>query len=378
VSPPFVDSHFHLDSALTLQQGFVNHSGTLSEGIAIWERIKPELTSDDIKARALEVCKWAIARGVLAIRSHVDICEQHLIGVQALLEVREQVKPYLDIQLIAFPQDGYLRCPNAIPNLERALDLGVDVVGGSPHLEKTHSDGTTSIGLLCEIAEKRGLLLDMHCDETDDPQSRHIETLTLETLRRGLQSRVTGSHLTSMHSMDDDYANSLISLMAKAQINVVANPLINITLQGRADTYPKRRGLTRVKELLANGVNVSFGHDCIMDPWYSLGSYDMLEVASMALHVAQMTGSEQMHLMFEAVTTHGAKTLGLGGYGLDKGCNADLVILQAHNTIDALRLKPARLYVIRRGQIIAQTPPTISQIHIDGHTSDVDFCTAIL
>jgi cytosine deaminase len=373
VSPPFVDSHFHLDSTLTYGRPRVNASGTLLEGIQLWGELKPDLTVENIKERAIELCHWAIARGTLAIRSHVDVSDDRLPAVRALLEVRAEIKPYIDLQLVAFPQDGYLRCPGSANNLKRALDLGIDVIGGIPHFERTMADGAASIKALCELAAERGLRVDMHCDESDDPQSRHIEMLTFQTQRLGLQERVTGSHLTSMHSMDNYYVSKLIPLMAEARMHVVANPLINITLQGRHDTYPKRRGMTRVKELMEAGINVAFGQDALMDPWYSFGSHDMLEVAHMGLHVAQMTGQAQMRQIFEAVTYNGAEVMGLEGYGLEPGCRADVVILQATDTHEALRLKPARLFVIRGGKIIAQTPPVVSRLELEKETIEVDF-----
>ena len=373
VTPPFVDSHFHLDSTLSYGQPRVNESGTLLEGIKLWGEFKSQLTVDNIKARAGELCRWAIARGTLAIRSHVDVSDDKLVAVIALLELRDEIKPYIDLQLVAFPQDGYLRHASSAANLERALELGVDVVGGIPHFERTMAEGADSVKALCEIAAERGLPVDMHCDESDDPLSRHIETLTYHTRRLGLEGRVTGSHLTSMHSMDNYYVSKLLPLMAEARMHVVANPLINITLQGRHDTYPKRRGMTRVKELMEAGVNVAFGQDALMDPWYSFGSHDMLEVAHMGLHVAQMTGVEQMQQIFASVTTNGAKILGLDDYGLEPGCHADMVILQATNPQEALRLKPARLFVIRRGKVIAETPPVISRLELAGKVYDVDF-----
>ena len=366
VSPPFVDAHFHMDATLSLGQPRLNQSGTLLEGIGLWGELKPHLTVEAIKERALRYCDLAVARGLLAVRSHVDICDPRLLAVDALLEVRKEVAPYLDLQLVAFPQDGYLRDTGAAKLMETALDRGVDVVGGIPHFERTMDEGKKSVEVLCRIAAERGLRVDMHCDESDDPNSRHIETLTAETVRHGLQDRVTGSHLTSMHSMDNYYVSKLLPLMAEAEMNVVSNPLINITLQGRHDTYPKRRGMTRVPELMDAGVKVAFGHDCVMDPWYSLGSADMLEVASMGLHVAQMTGVEQMKSCFRAVTEIPAAILGLEGYGLEKGCNADLVILQAADPVEALRLKANRLFVIRRGRIISSSATVEAELNLPG------------
>lgn len=373
VSPPFVDAHFHMDATLTYGIPRVNQSGTLLEGIALWGELKPLLTPEAVIERALTYCDWAVARGILAIRTHVDVCDPNLLAVRALLEVKQKVAPYLDLQLVAFPQDGYYRSPGAVQLLEKALDLGVEVVGGIPHFERTMAEGTASVRALCEIAAARGLRVDLHCDETDDPLSRHVETLAYETLRLGLQGRVAGSHLTSMHSMDNYYVSKLIPLMAEAELGVIANPLVNMVIQGRHDTYPKRRGLTRVPELMAAGLTVAFGHDCVMDPWYPLGSGNMLEVAHMAIHAAHLTGYEQMRQCFLAVTENPARILGLEGYGLEPGCYADLVVLQAADAVEAIRLKPACLYVFRRGRLIAQTPPVVAQLHLPERPTQVEF-----
>nr|WP_315183382.1 amidohydrolase family protein [uncultured Albidiferax sp.] len=373
VSPPFVDAHFHMDATLSYGLPRVNQSGTLLEGIALWGELKPDLTQEALVQRALAYCDWAVGKGLLAIRSHVDICDPRLLAVEALLEVKHQVAPYLDLQLVAFPQDGALRDPQAMDKLQRALDMGVDVVGGIPHFERTMADGTLSVKLLCELAAERGLLVDMHCDESDDPMSRHIETLTYETQRLGLQGRVTGSHLTSMHSMDNYFVSKLLPLMAEAQVHVVSNPLINITLQGRGDTYPKRRGMTRVPEMLAHGLTVAFGQDCVMDPWYSLGSGDMLEVASMGLHVAQMTSQAAMRQCFEAVTTSPAKIMQLDGYGLAPGCWADFVLLQAQDPVEAIRLRATRLQVYKRGKLLAQTPANTARLQLPDRPDSVDW-----
>ncbi|CAG9175321.1 amidohydrolase family protein [Cupriavidus pinatubonensis] len=373
VTPPFVDAHFHMDSTLSYGLPRVNQSGTLLEGIALWGELKPLLTQEALVERALAYCDWAVAKGLLAIRSHVDVCDPRLLAVEALLHVRERVRPYLDLQLVAFPQDGVLRAPGALENLRRALDMGVEVVGGIPHFERTMADGAASVRLLCELAAERGLRVDMHCDESDDPMSRHIETLASETVRLGLYGRVAGSHLTSMHSMDNYYVSKLLPLMREAGVAAIANPLINITLQGRHDTYPKRRGMTRVPELLAAGVPVAFGHDCVMDPWYSLGTGDMLEVAHMGLHVGQMTGLDAMRNGFAAVTTTPAQILGLEGYGISPGCRADLVLLQARDPVEAIRLRATRLQVLRAGKTIASTPAATATLQLPGRPKQVDF-----
>lgn len=372
VSPPFVDPHFHMDATLSLGLPRMNVSGTLLEGIALWGELRPTLTREALVERALRYCDLAVSQGLLAIRSHVDTSDPKLVTAEALIEVRERVAPYIDLQLVAFPQDGYYRAEGGVEALNRALDMGLDIVGGIPHFERTMADGAASVAALCKIAADRGLPVDMHCDETDDPMSRHIETLAAETVRYGLKGRVAGSHLTSMHSMDNYYVSKLIPLMAEAEINVIPNPLINIMLQGRHDSYPKRRGMTRVRELMAAGLNVSFGHDCVMDPWYSMGSGDMLEVGHMAIHVAQMAGIEDKRKIFDALTVNSAKTMGLQGYGLEKGRNADLVVLQARDPIEALRLKANRLVVMRRGKVIARAAPRFSELLLEGRPAAVD------
>ena len=372
VTPPFVDPHFHMDATLSLGLPRMNRSGTLLEGISLWGELRPTLTVDALVSRALKYCDLAVSQGLLAVRTHVDTSDPRLVTIEAMLEVKRLVAPYLDLQTVAFPQDGYYRAKDGVASLNRALDMGVDVVGGIPHFERTMEDGRLSVEALCRIAAERGLPVDMHCDETDDPMSRHVETLAAETIRHGLQGRVAGSHLTSMHSMDNYYVSKLIPLMAEAEMNVIPNPLINIMLQGRHDSYPKRRGMTRVPQLMAAGLNVSFGHDCVMDPWYSMGSGDMLEVGHMAIHVAQMGSLEDKSAIFQALTTNSAKTMGLEGYGLAKGCNADLVMLQARDPAEALRLKAVKLAVIRRGKVIARTPARVAQLFLDGRPGDLD------
>ena len=373
LAPHFCDPHFHMDATLSYGLPRVNESGTLLEGIALWGELKPLLKAEDLIARALAYCDWAVARGLLAIRSHVDTSDPSLLPVEAMLEVKKRVAPYLDLQLVAFPQDGVLRTKGGLESLKRSLDLGVDVVGGIPHFERTMAEGAASVKLLCELAAARGKLVDMHCDETDDPLSRHIETLAFEAQRLGLQGRVNGSHCTSMHSMDNYYVSKLIPLIAESGVSVVANPLINITLQGRHDTYPKRRGMTRVPELMAAGVNVAFGHDCVMDPWYGMGSGDMLEVAHMGLHVAQMTSQKGIKACFEAVTTNAAKVMHLEDYGLAPGCAASFVLLQAADPVEAIRLRANRLKVWRQGKLLAQAPVQASTLQVPGRPGEVDF-----
>jgi cytosine deaminase len=371
VTAPFIDIHFHMDATLSLGTPRLNRSGTLLEGIQLWGELKPLLTKEAIIGRALRYCDLAVSQGLLAVRSHVDVCDDRLVGVEALLEVRDLVKDYLDLQLVAFPQDGFYRSATAADNLIRALDMGVEVVGGIPHFERTMEDGRLSVKALCEIAAERGLLVDLHCDETDDPLSRHIESLAYETQRLGLQGRVAGSHLTSMHSMDNYYASKLLPLIAEAGIHCIPNPLANIVLQGRHDTYPKRRGMMRVPELMALGVNVAFGQDSTMDPWYSFGNADMLEVAHMAVHTGHMTSRDAVKACFRAITDNSAATFGLEDYGIAPGCNADFVLLEARDAIEAIRLKANRLAVVRRGKVIAETPPRTTALLLEGRPATV-------
>ncbi len=373
LSPPFVDSHFHLDAALSMGQPRFNREGTLAEGIAIWNEYQAIATVNDIKARAIQLCRWAIARGTLALRSHVDISDDRLLGVEALLEIKAQFSPFIDIQLVAFPQNGYLRDAGAVRNLSRALDRGIDFIGGATHIERTDNEGARAIRLLCELAQERGLGVDMHCDESDDPMSRHIDSLTYQTTRLGLQGRVSASHLTSMHAMDNYHVSKLLPLMAEADIQVIANPLTNILLQGRHDAYPKRRGLTRVKELLEHGINVAFGNDCVMDPWYGFGSADMLEVAHMGVHIGHMSTPEDVTEAYRAVTDRAAQAMGLEDYGLKVGQTANCVLLQAADQWEAIRLKANRLLVVRHGQIIARGEPSRMALELGREHYVIDF-----
>ncbi len=371
VSPPFVDPHFHMDATLSYGTPRVNASGTLLEGISLWGELRDLATVDEMVERALTYCDWAASMGLLAIRSHVDTTPDHLNTVTAMLEVCDKVRDYIDLQLVAFPQDGLYRAPNGRENVIRALDMGVDVVGGIPHFERTMTDGAASLKDLCEIAAQRGLMVDIHCDETDDPMSRHIETLAYETQRLGLQGRVAGSHLTSMHSMDNYYVSKLLPLIAEAGIAAIPNPLINIVLQGRHDSYPKRRGLTRVKEMQSHGIPVGWGQDCVLDPWYSLGTADMLDVAFMGLHVAQMTHPDEMARCFTMVTETNAAIIGLEDYGIRPGALASLVVLDAATPTEALRLRASRLAVISKGKVIARGPRGDAGLNVPGRPATV-------
>ncbi|NJN29332.1 MAG: cytosine deaminase [Synechococcales cyanobacterium RM1_1_8] len=360
-SPPLVESHIHLDSVLTAGQPRWNQSGTLFEGIEIWGDRKQSLTHEDVKARALQALQLQASQGVLHVRSHVDVSEPKLIALQALLEVRAQVSRWMDLQLVAFPQDGLYGASQNEALLEEALKLGADVVGGIPHYELTREDGVRSVHRLFDLAEQYDRPLDFHCDEIDDPQSRFLEVVAACALRRGMGDRTTASHTTAFGSYDNGYATKLMGLLRRARINFIANPLINITLQGRGDSYPKRRGVTRVKELWQAGLNVSLGHDCIQDPWYSLGSGNPLDVAHMAAHVCQMTGQAELEACYAMVTRNGAKTLGIQDYGIYRGGPANLVLLAAPGPREALCQRAIATTVITRGHCLSQT--TLPQQH---------------
>jgi cytosine deaminase len=359
VSPPFVESHIHLDSALTAGEPRWNQSGTLFEGIEIWRERKQNLSLEDVKNRAIATLRRQAMQGVLFVRSHADVSEPSLAALQALLEVREDVKDWITLQVVAFPQDGIYGGPKNEDLVEEAIKMGVDVVGGIPHYELTREDGVKSVHRIFELAEKYDRLIDIHCDEIDDDQSRFLEVVAACAIRRDMGARVTASHTTAFGSYNNAYALKLLGFLRRTQLNFIANPLINITLQGRTDTYPKRRGVTRVKELWQQGMNVSLGHDCIQDPWYSLGTGNMLDVASMAVHVCQMTGTAEIDACYDMVTWNGAKTLNLGeNYGVEVGKPANLIVLDADDRYDAIRRRATVRYVISQGKILSETTPS--------------------
>lgn len=362
VSPPFVESHVHLDSALTAGQPRWNQSGTLFEGIEIWRERKQDLSLEDVKARAIDTLKQQAMQGVLYVRSHADVSEANLVALKALLEVREAVKDWITLQVVAFPQDGIYGGPQNEALIETALKLGVDVIGGIPHYELTREDGVRSVHRIFELAQQYNRLIDIHCDEIDDDNSRFLEVVTACAIRSELGSRVSASHTTAFGSYNNAYAYKLLGFLRRTQINFIVNPLINITLQGRTDTYPKRRGLTRVKELWQQGMNLSLGHDCVQDCWYSLGTGNMLDVAFMLVHVAQMTGRLEVDACYDMVTWNGAKTLNLADqYGVEVGKPANLIVLDASDRFEAIRRRPTVQYVISQGKLLASTEVSATQ-----------------
>ncbi|MEM6425345.1 MAG: cytosine deaminase, partial [Cyanobacteria bacterium P01_D01_bin.128] len=364
VSPPFVESHIHLDSALTAGEPRWNQSGTLFEGIDIWRDRKGQLTIEEVQQRAIAALRQQASHGVLFVRSHADVSEQNLIALQGLLAVREAVKDWMTLQVVAFPQDGVYGAPQNETLLETALEMGADAVGGIPHYELTREDGVRSVHRIFELAQKYDRLIDIHCDEIDDDQARFLEVAIACAIRSGMGPRVSASHTTAFGSYNNAYALKLMGFIQRTAVNFIANPLINITLQGRTDTYPKRRGVTRVKELWQAGQNVSLGHDCIQDPWYSLGTGNMLDVAWMALHICQMTGRTEIDACYDMVTAHGATTLNLGDrYGIAVGKPANVIVLNARDRYDALLKRPTVSYVFAYGRCIAQTTPAQPQWH---------------
>ena len=361
--PQFIDSHVHLDSALTAGQPRWNLSGTLFEGIQCWSEYKPGLTKDNLKERVLETLRRMAKNGIGHVRTHVDVTDPTLIATEGLLEIREEVKDWINLQIVAFPQEGILSFPNGKQLMENAARMGVDAIGAIPHFEFTREYAVESLDFAVKLADKYDLLVDVHCDEIDDEQSRGLEVLAARALESGLKDRVTASHTTAMHSYNNAYVSKLFRLLKMSQINFVANPLINIHLQGRFDSYPKRRGMTRVKELVAAGINVSFGHDDIFDPWYPLGDGNMRDPVHMGLHVAQMMGYEDILNSYQFVTYNAAKTLHLGdSYGIKQGNEASFIILNAKNFYDALNLKSEVLFNFTRGKLIARTKPAESEI----------------
>lgn len=363
VLPPFIDPHVHLDATLTAGEPEWNKSGTLFEGIERWTQRKESLTQRDVKDRAKTVLKWQIAQGIQHVRTHIDVTDPELTALKAMLEVKEEIAPYIDLQIVAFPQGGILSCLNGEELLEEALKMGADVVGGIPHFEFTREYGVESVKKSFDLAEKYDRFVDIHCDEIDDEQSRFIEIVANEAYQRGLGSRVAASHTTAMGSYNDAYAYKLFRLLKLSSINFIANPLVNIHLQGRFDSYPKRRGITRVKELLEADINVCFGHDDILDPWYPLGTGNMLEVLNMGIHITQLMGYDQILKALDLITINSAKTLGIEeNYGLDEGKPANFIILSAENEFEAIRKKAAILYSVRNGEIIAKTKPSITTV----------------
>jgi cytosine deaminase len=373
VTPALVEPHIHLDAVLTVGEPRYNATGSLFEGIAIWAERVQSLTVEDVQRRAGVVLRWQLANGVLHVRSHVDVCDPELRALRALLELRDAVRDQIDLQLVAFPQQGIYSFDGGERLMREAVRLGADVVGGIPHYELTREYGEKSVRFAMELAAEHGLQVDVHCDETDDDHSRFLEVMAAETIRLGMSGRVTASHTTAMHSYNNAYAYRLIQNLRRAGLHMVTNPLDNSVLQGRFDGYPVRRGHTRVKELLAAGINVCIGHDSVMDPWYPLGYGDPLQAAFVLAHYGQMSGYGELRQLIDMITTYPARALGLPAYGLQEGANADLVVFTAPSELDAVRLVAPRRLVLRRGRVVARTEPAQTTITWAGKEEPVSF-----
>ena len=372
LSPPLVDPHVHLDAVLTVGEPRYNESGTLIEGIQIWTERKPSLTLEDVKRRARQAILWEVAQGTGLIRSHVDVCDPSLVALRALLELRDEMRDVVDLRLIAFPQDGILSFPDGKALMREAMQLGCDIIGGIPHYELTREDGVEEVHFIFDLAKETGKPIDLHCDETDDDHSRFLEVVAARTMRDGMQGRVVAGHTTAMGSYNDAYAFKLLQILKQAGVTIVANPFDNIVLQGRFDTYPKRRGMTRVKELDAAGINVTCGHDSIMDPWYPLGRGSMLDAISMLVHVAQMTGRAELFRAYEMITSNAARAAEIE-YGVKEGLAANFVIFDCDDEAEAIRLRPSARWVVRDGRIVAETQPARSVVRHAGTDHQVTF-----
>ncbi len=363
VLPPFIESHVHLDTCLTAGEPVWNQSGTLFEGIQCWSQRKETLTKQDVKDRVYRAVRMQAGHGVQFVRTHVDVTDPKLTAMEAMLELREELRDTIQIQVVAFPQEGIDSFPNGRKLMEDAVRMGADAVGAIPHFEFTREYAVESLNFAVGLAEKYDKLVDVHCDEIDDEQSRGLEVLAARAYESGLKDRVTASHTTAMHSYNNAYVTKLMRLLKLSELNFVSNPLVNTHLQGRMDTYPKRRGVTRVKELLAEGVNVSFGHDDIFDPWYPLGTGDMRDVVFLGLHVCQMMGYQEIMDSYKLISTNAARTLHLGdSYGLKAGNPASFIILDADNFYNALNRKSEVLYSFKSGRLIAKAAPARREV----------------
>ncbi|MFR0583898.1 cytosine deaminase [Limosilactobacillus mucosae] len=363
--PPFIDSHVHLDATLTAGQPEWNETGTLFDGIRIWSERKKDLTIQDVKERAKKTLLNMVSHGIQHVRSHVDVTDPHLIALQALLELKHEMQDVVDLQLVAFPQEGILSYPHGKKLMKQAVKEGADVVGGIPHFEFTTEYGWKSVKFLVKLAEKYNKLVDVHCDEIDDPASRNLEVLATMAYKTGLTDMVTASHTTAMGSYNDAYTYKLFRLLKMSNINFVSNPLVNMHLGGRFDTYPKRRGLTRIKELDAANINVSFGEDDIQDPWNPLGNGNMLDSVSMGVYAAHLMGYSQLQDSFKFVTYNAAKTLHIADqYGIKEGLDANCILLNAEDFYNALNKHVEVLYNIRHGKVLAKTTPAETTLNL--------------
>ncbi|MGO2458448.1 cytosine deaminase [Vibrio casei] len=363
LSAPFVEPHIHLDAVFTAGEPNWNLSGTLFEGIERWAERKPMLTSEDVQRRVLKAVQLLVENGVQHIRTHVDITDPELVALKAIVALKEKLSAYIDLQIVAFPQEGILSFPNGKQLMEKALEQGADVIGGIPHFEYTREYGVESMRWIIDLAEKHGKLVDVHCDEIDDGASRFLEVLATAALEKGIGERVTASHTSAMHSYNNAYCSKLFRLLKKSKINFIALPTENMHLQGRFDGYPKIRGITRVKEIKDAGMNICFGQDSIQDPWYTLGNGKLLRVLDSGIHSCHMMGYEDLETALDLITDNGAKTLNISeNYGIEVGKPANFIILEGSNDVEVIQKQGDVLYSVREGEIlISRQPATLNQ-----------------
>jgi cytosine deaminase len=358
VTAPFVEPHIHLDAALTAGEPKWNMSGTLFEGIERWSERKALVTHEDTKTRARKTIDMLVDHGIQHVRTHVDVTDPSFAALKAMLEVREDTRHLIDLQIVAFPQEGIESFKNGRALMTEAVAMGADVVGGIPHFENTREQGESSVKFLMDLAERTGCLVDVHCDETDDPQSRFLEVLAEEARVREMGERVTASHTVAMGSYDNAYCYKLFRLLKRSKINFVSCPTESIHLQGRFNGYPKRRGLTRVAEIDRAGMNICFGQDSIVDPWYPLGNGNIVRILEAGLHICHMLGYEDLKRALDLITDNSARTLHLGErYGVEVGRPANLLILSAPDDYELIRSQGHALVSIREGNVIMQRSP---------------------
>ena len=373
VSPPLIEPHCHLDATLTAGEPSWNDSGTLAEGIDIWGKRKKEITKEELKERATKTAEWYASHGVTRIRTHADSTESSLLGIEALTELKDEISDIVDLQVVAFPQDGIYTSKENEDLHREAIEMGADVVGGIPHNEHTREDGVRDVNFALDLAEKHNKIIDIHIDETDDPQSRFTEVLASEAIKRNLGNKVTASHTTAMHSYNNSYADKLISIIKRSNINIITNPPDNSVLQGSYDDYPRRRGHTRVDQLLEAGITLGIGHDSVMDPWYHYGKADMLDAAYILIHYAHMSGYNDVPDLWKMLTKNNAKIFQTTNYGLQEGNEGSLVVYNSPDQFNTLRTNASRRLVLRNGKPIAKTEPQTTKIHREGGSRKIDY-----
>ena len=366
VLPPYVDPHLHLDYIFSgLGEGNANVSGTLFEGIQRWSDNKKDLTEDKVRKSALKGIQKEVSHGVQYIRTHIDVTDPNLTGMKALLKLREELKDIVTLQLVAFPQEGFFRYKGGPELVRKALEMGADVVGGIPHFEISYEHGVESLKQIVDLALEFDVMIDIHCDENDDPNSRFLEVLNALVMEKNYGTKTTASHTTSFGAVEASYANKMMGLFKESKINFISCPTENAHLQGRGDVYPKRRGLTRVKELLENGSNVAFAQDSIADYWYPLGNGNMMNILDNGIHLAHYTHIDEINKALDLITTNGANVLNIEDYGITEGNSANFIVLDAHDAYEAVRERAEVLASVRNGEYLFKREVRKNEIEVD-------------